>query len=52
MNLNSFHEGGPYHKESSPLICFANQWSGSYNTSDNETPPISQVLIGRHLIFC
>ena len=52
MNLNSFHEGGPYHKESSPLICFANQWSGSYNTSDNEAPPISQVLIGRHLIFC
>ena len=22
-----------------------------YNTSDNDTPPISQVLIGRHLIF-
>ena len=24
----------------------------SYSTSDNETPPISVVLIGQHLIFC
>ena len=23
----------------------------AYTTSDKETPPISQVLIGRHLIF-
>ena len=23
----------------------------AYNTSDNETPPISRVLTGRHLIF-
>ena len=24
----------------------------TYSTSDNETPPISRVLIGRHVIFC
>ena len=24
----------------------------AYSTSDNEAPPISRVLIGRHLIFC
>ena len=24
----------------------------TYSTSDNETPPISWVLIGRHLILC
>ena len=24
----------------------------TYSTSDNVIPPISQVLIGRHLIFC
>ena len=24
----------------------------TYSTSDNETPPISRALIGRHLIFC
>ena len=25
-----FHNGGPYHIETSPLICTANQWTGSY----------------------
>ena len=25
-----FHEGGPYHIETSPLICRANQWTGFY----------------------
>ena len=25
-----FHDGGPYHIETSPLICFANQWTGFY----------------------
>ena len=24
----------------------------TYNTSDNETPPISRVMIDRHVIFC
>ena len=25
-----FHGGGPYHIETSPLICRANQWTGFY----------------------
>ena len=25
-----FHEGCPYHIETSPLICSANQWTGFY----------------------
>ena len=31
------------------IICIQLQ---AYSTSDNETPTISRVLIGRHLIFC
>ena len=25
-----FHDGGPYHIETSPLTCGANQWTGFY----------------------
>ena len=25
-----FHDGGPYHTETSPLICSVNQWTGFY----------------------
>ena len=25
-----FHEGSPYHVETSPLICRANHWTGVY----------------------
>ena len=27
-----FHDEGPYHTETSPLICSANQWTGLYMT--------------------
>ena len=29
MNL-TLHDGGSYHIETSPLICYANQWTGFY----------------------
>ena len=28
--LKVFHDGGPYHIETSPLICIANQWTCFY----------------------
>ena len=28
--LQLFHDGGPYHIQTSPLICSANQWNGFY----------------------
>ena len=32
--FNSFHDEGPYHIESGPLICNANQWTGFYMIKD------------------
>ena len=29
-SIELFHGGDPYHKETSPLVCFANQWTGFY----------------------
>ena len=31
--IEPFHDGGRYHIETSPLICFANQWTGFYMIS-------------------
>ena len=28
--LEHFHDGVPYHIETSPLLCSANQWTGFY----------------------
>ena len=25
-----FHDGSPYHIDTSPMVCTANQWIGSY----------------------
>ena len=30
MSHELFHEGGPYHAVTSPLICRADQWIGLY----------------------
>ena len=30
VNIWLFHDGGPYHIETSPLICSPNQWTGFY----------------------
>ena len=30
MYFNSFHDGVPYHMETSPLNCSVNQWTGFY----------------------
>ena len=31
VSLWMFHDEGPYHIETSPLICSANQWIGFYD---------------------
>ena len=28
--FNSFHDGGRYHIETSPMVCRENQWTGFY----------------------
>ena len=30
ITIQLFHDGGPYHTETSLLICSANQWTGFY----------------------
>ena len=30
MRFQLFHDGGPYHIETSPLLCRANHWTGFY----------------------
>ena len=30
VRLKLFHDGGPYHMETNPLICYVKQWSGFY----------------------
>ena len=30
QSLKLFHDGDPYHIETSPLVCFPNQWTGLY----------------------
>ena len=30
LTFSLFHDGGRYDKETSPLICSANQWTGFY----------------------
>ena len=30
IKVNKDYDGGPYHMETSPLICSANQWTGFY----------------------
>ena len=32
MQFINFYDGGPYHIETIPLICSANQWTGFYMT--------------------
>ena len=30
FQIQHFHDGGPYYIETSPLICFVNQWTDFY----------------------
>ena len=61
--IKFFHDGGPYHIETSPLICSANQWTGFYiynndprhervNRIFTEYYIIENVNINLRLLFC
>ena len=43
MLFLTLHRGGPYHIETSPLICGANQWTGFYMIG---------IPVMKELIFC
>ena len=48
INLLLFHGGCSYHIEASPLICFANQWTGFYMIGTSAMKELKQVfLIGK-----
>ena len=42
-----FHDGDPYHVETSPLICRTNQWAGFYMIRDlrHKTVKRSKVIL-------
>ena len=40
-----FHGGGPYHRETSPLTCKANQWTGFYMTGASVMKELSKKSI-------
>ena len=38
-----FHDGGPYHIETSPLTCSANQWTGFYMIRTSVMEELNEV---------
>ena len=40
-----FHDGGPYHIETSPLICRANQWTGFCKIGISIIPELRVTLV-------
>ena len=46
MEIQLFHDEGPYHVETSLLICRVNQWTGFYMTDTviKEFKEIPQIL--------
>ena len=43
--LNSLMTGGPYHIETSLLICKANQWTGFYMTTTSVVKELKQIFL-------
>ena len=51
LQIYLFHNGGPYHIETSPLICYANQnqWTGLYMIETSViTDSIHNIFINQH----
>ena len=47
--LSLFYDGGPYHIETSPLICTANQWTGLYMVG---TSVMKELNVFTVPVFC
>ena len=48
VNLNKyllFHDGGLYHLETCPLICYKNHWTGLYLTGTSVMKEFKKILI-------
>ena len=41
--VSIFYDGGPYHIETSPLICFADQWTGFYVKGTSNMKELSSL---------
>ena len=40
-----FHDGGPYHIETSPFICRENQWVGFYMTATSVMKELNKIAL-------
>ena len=50
-----FHDGGPYHIETSPLICSVNQWPGFYRIETSfmkELRLSSPIILRKSFLAC
>ena len=45
MLLKSFVKEGPYHMQTGPLICFANQWNGFYMIRTSATNELKICIL-------
>ena len=45
-----FHDESPYHVETSPFICFANQWTGFYTTGTTVMKELISFITSRKFL--
>ena len=43
--FNPFHDGGPYHIETNPLMCYANQWTHFYMIENSVMKELKKIGI-------
>ena len=49
--FNSFHDGGRYHIETSPLIFRANQWTGFYMITASAMKELKTIIVRKFINF-
>ena len=52
ISIKPFHDSGLYHIETSPLICWANQWTGFYLITASVMKGLKYVYWLDALCFC